>query len=277
MLSLKTFFSGNLILFSLFTLSISNQGRMVFKKGGNKTNINLLSKESKALSKERKLDVQKENSITVTVEGRENENVAISYGSFYDSNKPDEVYVNGVANDNIFSDDGTIYKTLTKNGLNTIKFVWNNPLTSINSIFGYNVRRIISVDFSKFDSSSLTDVSNAFNSFYCGVKNITMPNFNALKITDYEDVFKNCDNLEFIDITNYKGVDIFESIPKDKQIKICYNGENSGIPNSLKQIGAENICYNLSEKQKTVSYTMVKIVILITTLLIILIIIFLLF
>ena len=275
MLSLKTFFSGNLILFSLFTLSISNQDRIFFKKGGNKTNNNLLSKESKALSKERKLDGQKENSITVTVEGEENENVVISHYDFYFSHhQPNAVYVNGVANGDISSVGSKVYIKLTKDGLNTIKFVWNSPLTSINSIFKF-AEKIISVDFSKFDSSSLTDVSQAF--FHSEVKNITMPNFNALKITNYEKVFDSCNNLEFIDITNYKGVDIFESIPKDKQIKICYNGENSGIPNSLKQIGAKNICYNLSEKQKTVSYTMVKIVILITTLLIILIIIFLLF
>lgn len=274
MLSLKTFFSGNLILFSLFTLSISNQDRMVFKKGGNQTNNNLLSKESKALSKERKLDVQKENSITVTVEGIENEKVRISYEDFYYYKQADAVYVNGVANGKISYDSDNVYITLTKNGLNTIKFVWNNPLTSIKYIF-YYAQRIISVDFSKFDSSSLTDVSEAFH--YSGVKNITMPNFNALKITNYEKVFDSCNNLEFIDITNYKGVDIFESISKDKKIKICYNGENSGIPNSLKQIGAENICYNPSEEKKTVSYTIVKIIILITTLLIILIIIFLLF
>ena len=274
MLSLKTFFSGKLILFSLFTLSISNQDRMVFKKGGNQTNNNLLSKESKALSKERKLDVQKENSITVTIEGGQNENVLFSNEDFYYYNQADAVYVNGVANGQISYDSDRVYIKLTKNGLNTIKFVWNNPLTSIKYIF-YYAEKIISVDFSKFDSSSLTDVSKAF--FHSEVKNITMPNFNALKITKYEKVFDSWNNLEFIDITNYKGVDIFESISKDKQIKICYNGENSGIPNSLKQIGAKNICYNLSEKKKNVSYTIVKIIILITTSLIMLIIIFLLF
>lgn len=139
-------------------------------------------------------------------EGKIDEQVNIAHITFYGNNKADKVYVNGVESGIswVFVD---VLTKLNKEGLNTIKFVWKKKLTSINYIF-YNCPQIISIDLSKFDSSSLIGASYVFTN--SGVENITMPNFDASKITGYKDVFTGCNNLEFIDITNYKGIDIFK-------------------------------------------------------------------
>ena len=148
----------------------------------------------------------KKNSITIVVKGTNNENVKISSASFYANNKFDKLYLNGVEIE--ISDSFNVELTkLNKEGLNTIKFVWNKKLTTINEIF-IDCPQIISIDLSKFDSSSLIGASYVFTN--SGVENRTMPNFDASKITGYKDAFTGCNNLEFIYITNYKGIDIFK-------------------------------------------------------------------
>ena len=72
-------------------------------------------------------------------------------------------------------------------------------------------------------------------------KKIDFPNLDTTNSIYLYDIFNNCTNLEYINIENYKGSDIFDTIPYNNELTICLKGDNSNVPNSLKQMNVKNI------------------------------------
>ena len=137
---------------------------------------------------------------------------------------------------------------------------------------------LTSIDLSHFNTSSLTDMMDMFSdckkieylnlsTFYTNnvegmsylfggcenLKTIDFPNLDTTNAQFLYEIFINCTNLEYINIENYKGSDIFGSIPQDNQLTICLKTDNSYIPNSLKKMNAKNICSNNDTLNNTIS------------------------
>ena len=132
----------------------------------------------------------------------------------------------------------------------------------------YNCYSLTSIDLSYFNSSSLTNMEYMFyncrelrylnlSSFYTknvenmnylfarceNLKYIDFPNLDTIKVrNNFINIFIDCYSLEYMNIENYNGKDIFDSIPYNNNLTICLKDEN--IPDSLIQIKAYNNCLN---------------------------------
>ena len=94
--------------------------------------------------------------------------------------------------------------TIKENGYIEIHFL--KPVTSLQNFFGLgtdsNVGKIIYVDFSHFNSSSLENVYGIFS--YCSnLKEINFTNFDTSKIRNMNSMFAGCNGLLSIDLSNF--------------------------------------------------------------------------
>ena len=94
--------------------------------------------------------------------------------------------------------------TIKENGYIEIHFL--KPVTSLQNFFGKwtdsNVGKIIYVDFSHFNSSSLENVYGIFS--YCSnLKEINFTNFDTSKIRNMNSMFAECNGLLSIDLSNF--------------------------------------------------------------------------
>ena len=94
--------------------------------------------------------------------------------------------------------------TIKENGYIEIHFL--KPVTSLQNFFGKwtdsNVGKIIYVDFSHFNSSSLENVYGIFS--YCSnLKEINFTNFDTSKIRNMNSMFAGCNGLLSIDLSNF--------------------------------------------------------------------------
>ena len=145
-------------------------------------------------SKEKKLYFRKINlvsEIVMKIKGNGEQEILNSYIS----NKPDEIYINGVYTST------KVNKVNTIENENTIKMVWNSPLTSCSFMF-YGLTNIIEIDLSKFDSSSITEMVSMFNDCTSLIL-IDLSNFNINKITNMESAFHDCCSLKYINLKNF--------------------------------------------------------------------------
>ena len=79
----------------------------------------------------------------------------------------------------------------------------NNLYSFFHSYFDENMIYLEYIDFSNFDSSSVTDMSSMFNG--CdSLKSIDLSNFNTSLVTDMQTLFAECSSLELINLTNFK-------------------------------------------------------------------------
>ena len=105
----------------------------------------------------------------------------------------------------IFINDNKINFTylysFPNNGNFKIKYIFKDVLTSINFLF-YKCRSIISLDFSEFNSSRITNMGCAF-SFCNSLKNKNLSNFNTTKVTNMRFLFHNCNSLLNLDISHF--------------------------------------------------------------------------
>ena len=70
--------------------------------------------------------------------------------------KPDQIYVNGIL---LNYSDYYVYNLI--NDINNITIIWNNTIKDCNSMF-YNLKNIINLDFSNFDTSEVTSMNCMF-------------------------------------------------------------------------------------------------------------------
>ena len=91
---------------------------------------------------------------------------------------------------------------LGNSGVKEVTFEFRQKIKSMYRFF-YKCEYLISVDFSDFDTSELTNMNEMF--FYCtNLKTITWgPNFSTSKVTDMESLFQYCFKLESIDLSSF--------------------------------------------------------------------------
>ena len=126
---------------------------------------------------------------------------------------PNKVYINGV----ISSIDNEGYVNIKDNLPDyNITLEWNEKKEKYTKLFR-NIESLIEVDFTNFDSSRVTSISNIFNN----CKNliyINFTNFNTSNIYDMSSMFENCVSLESIDLSNF---DTSNVITMENMFKDC--------------------------------------------------------
>ena len=152
---------------------------------------------------------------------------------------------------------------------------FNTTSTQIFNGMFYNCYSLTSIDLSNFDTSSLIDMRFMFakckeikylnlstfftekiermNNLFEGCINLEsfdFPNLDTTNIKYLDEIFSNCTNLKYINIENYKGKDIFYSIPYKNNLTICLKDDI--IPKSLKQMKVKNTCSNYDTINTTI-------------------------
>jgi len=117
--------------------------------------FNIKLKENKRTL--RKLEEEKQR-IFIIINGAEGANVKYINSYVFSIHQPAGVYLNDNKDIN-FNNDNSI--TLNKDGENKIEVVWNNKLTTFESMFD-ECDSIISLDLSHFDTSNAINMQNMF-------------------------------------------------------------------------------------------------------------------
>ena len=104
-----------------------------------------------------------------------------------------------------------------KNGTK-VDILFSNELSGMPSIFKDNVD-IISVDFSNFNSSKISEISDLFNGC-SSLKSVDLTRFKLLQIKSLQNVFKNCKELTSVNIS-------YISSSKIETVENCFEGCSS--------------------------------------------------
>ena len=97
-------------------------------------------------------------------------------------------------------------ETITIEANEEIEIYFSEKITSLKKMFSsetyFNAYQILSIDFSRFNSAFLTDISYLFYSC-TGLKSIDFSNFDTSLVTDMSYLFYNCISLNSMDISNF--------------------------------------------------------------------------
>ena len=109
----------------------------------------------------------------------------------------DSVYIDGDLSKNEFNGENT-HITLSK-GVHIVTMAFKN-----NEIAGLfkECSDIISIDFSKFDTTGISEMYNFFDSC-TKLESLDLSNFNTEHLVNMESMFKNCISLQSLDLSNF--------------------------------------------------------------------------
>lgn len=150
---------------------------------------------------------------------------------------PNQVYINGIKS--TIDKIGMI--NIETEGINNITIEWNNKLLIIDKMF-QDIETLIEVDFSNFDTSSVTSMkamfSNCRNLEYINfgnfdtssvnnmtsmfegcssLKTLNLSSFNTEKVKYIDNMFKGCSSIPFINLSNFR-------TPSLRKIKELFSG-----------------------------------------------------
>ena len=119
-----------------------------------------------------------ENEIRMTLKGSGEQYVIYAWSG---TPAPNEIYVNGTLK-------GTNSKKISDlvGEENNITIKWNTPVKNCNQMF-FNFGNIISIDFSKFDTSYVETMSGMFK--LCTITSLDLSNFNTSSVKDMSAMF----------------------------------------------------------------------------------------
>ena len=144
-----------------------------------------------SFSKNISRNLNSNNEITLIVKGFNGYKSVLSN----DIQRPKEIIVNGVEH------DGSIISFNLTEPENTIILSWDTLLTSCESMF-ISLDHILSIDFSKFDSSKVTSMTNMF--FGCSsLKTINFNNLDTSSVISMDYMFFSCNSLTSLDLSNF--------------------------------------------------------------------------
>ena len=131
-----------------------------------------------------------DNQIIIEIYGEGNQRILSDQAVF-----PDQMILNNgsVLNDRFLSSSSEEWHQIT------IK--WNSPLETCNSMFK-DAQKIIKINFTNFDSSHVTDMSDMFHSCY-SLTSIIFANINTKSLTDIRYMFYECTELISLDLRNF--------------------------------------------------------------------------
>ena len=115
---------------------------------------------------------------------------------FNDSIKqPDKIIINDV-----YQNDITNYYQLNET-YNEIKLIWNKTMDNCKQIFK-DCLNIISIDFSSFDTSLVTDMSNMFSGC-SSLSYLNISNFNTTAVRYMYNMFSGCSSLKNLNLSSF--------------------------------------------------------------------------
>ena len=134
------------------------------------------------------------------------EDVKYEKGFIYDDNgeelrKGIDFIINGNYDHKLNGNENLIIKAGTK-----LEIYFSNPIDSLENYFSStydaNSDKIISIDFTHFNSSLLTNMKNIF--YKCSsLKNIDFTKFDSSLVTDMSSMFEGCSSLEILDLSYF--------------------------------------------------------------------------
>ena len=122
-----------------------------------------------------------------------------------------------------------------KEWIYTIKLIFNIQMKDCSHMFD-NCIGIISINFSSFDTSKVTNMSYMFNSCFC-LSSINLNNFNTNLVTNMSHMFDNCD-LETINLSSFNTSRVI-----DMSFMFSRNSIRSINLSSFNTINVKNMSY----------------------------------
>ena len=176
--------------------------------------------------KSQKIQLENNSSyITLVIKGLGNKNIYHARNTFTFCNGfeiPDEVHINGI------NQSSVNYEYNFNESTNIVKLIWNKKVTSTICLF-YLCKDIYEIDFSHFDSSSISGrISGMFN----GCKSLIsldFSNFNLTQVTIIDHLFYNCTSLTSVNLSN---VDLSKVEAMDHMFYKCINLKTIIFPQS---------------------------------------------
>ena len=164
--------------------------------------------------------------ITITINGAGNQAIlsddTYCFGTLTPfSDIPTQILVNGIPQNY----SGKIVYNLT-NQINIITMIWNYTLSNCNLMFS-GLINITKFDFSKFDSSNVTDMKCMFSG-YTSLKSLNLTSFNTSLVNDMSAMFSGCRSLETIDLSSFVTSSVYNM---QQMFRFC---------NSLKSLDLSN-------------------------------------
>ena len=139
--------------------------------------------------------------INITIKGTGTQQILSSHptcgysGTDFNS-LPNETLVNGVSQSNI---EKYVYNLEKETNIITMR--WNYQLTDCTGMF-YNLKNIISIDLSNFDSSQVTSFDCMFLSC-TSLKSINLNNINTSSVQNMLAMFEICSSLETLNLSSF--------------------------------------------------------------------------
>ena len=129
------------------------------------------------------------------------------------------------------------YKKLNVKKNTNLTLCFPPNVASLESFFDssldINTQKIISIDLSNFDSSSVTNMNSMFSGC-TGLMALDMRNMNLENIANSENIFKDITNLRFINVKEIKNIEkIDTSVLENLKLLVCNNSEVFNSINSI--------------------------------------------
>ena len=145
------------------------------------------------LSKQAKLyELIADNEITIKINGTGDQTIIADAAQ-----TPNQIYLNDISTPL----DGSKVLYNLESEINTVKLVWDSPITNCNWMFG-SLGNILEIDLSKFDSSKVTIMSGMF--FQCStLTSINFSNVDTSSVTSFSSMFYQCYSLKSLDLRSF--------------------------------------------------------------------------
>ena len=187
------------------------------------------------------------------------ENVEYEKGFIYDNNgeefrKGVDYIINGNYDKKLNGNERLIIKAGTK-----LEIYFSNPLDTLENFFSStydaNSDKIISIDFSYFNSSFLTNMKNLL--YNCrSLKNIDFTKFYTSLVTDMSSMFEGCSSLEILDLS-YFDTSSIENM--DSMFSGCSSLQSLDISNfNLEKVSQVNSMFKGLDNLKYINLYNVK-------------------
>ena len=135
---------------------------------------------------------------------------------------------------------------------------FNTPITTLEKFFSQdedeNMNKVISIDFSNFDSSALINMDSVF--YGCSaLKNLNLSTFQTSSVTSMNYLFYNCASLEVLDISNFNmaqttnAQDMFFGVNNLIFINLYNTQDNGKITSSSLNTDTEYLFYICQENE----------------------------
>ena len=158
-----------------------------------------------------------------------------------DIQRPNKIKVNGEEH------NGSIISFNLTEPENTIILSWDTPLTSCESMFN-NLEHILSIDFTKFDSSKVTSMSKMFSGC-SNLKTIKFNNLDTSSVIYMDYMFLSCTSLTFLDLSNFNTSSVLDM----KNMFYCCTSLVSIDLSSFNTSRVENMNYMFSNDFSLIS------------------------